>query len=72
MFLFNTQNPETKEIETKPVNVDDMAHHLAEIPNTMNIFFFIACRNKLKEREEGKKEDDDVDAINKKAFSKIE
>jgi hypothetical protein len=47
LFLVNTKGKD-KLITVQAINVDELAHEFAEIPNTFNLFLFIACRNKLK------------------------
>jgi hypothetical protein len=47
LFLVNTKGKNgVSTVQT--INVDDLAHEFAEIPNSVNLFLFIACRNKLK------------------------
>ena len=36
--------------EIIPLNIEDLAHEFAAIPNTLNIFLYIACRNKAKKQ----------------------
>ena len=52
-------------MEIKEINVDHLAKDFAEIENTMTIIFFVACRNRVKNNEEEKKEDESsLDFIN--------
>lgn len=47
LFLVNTKEKEMG-ATVESINVDELAHEFAEIPNTINLFLYIACRNKLK------------------------
>jgi hypothetical protein len=38
--------------------VDELAHEFAAIPNTVNLFLFIACRNKFKGSNQSKADPD--------------
>jgi len=50
LFLVNTKGKNgVSTVQT--INVDDLAHEFAEIPNSVNLFLFIACRNKLKSND---------------------
>jgi hypothetical protein len=50
LFMVNTKGKNgVSTVQT--INVDDLAHEFAEIPNSVNLFLFIACRNKLKSND---------------------
>jgi hypothetical protein len=51
IFLVNTKGKD-KQVTAQTINVDELAHEFAEIPNTVNLFLFIACRNKLKKQSD--------------------
>ena len=53
LFLVNTKEKDSG-ATVEAINVDELAHEFAEIPNTVNLFLFIACRNKFKLPEESK------------------
>jgi hypothetical protein len=46
LFLVNTKDRDKVAI-VQAINVDELASEFAEIPNTINIFLFIASRNKF-------------------------
>ena len=46
IFLVNTMGTD-KIVTVQTINVDELAYEFAEIPNTVNLFLFIACRNKM-------------------------
>ena len=46
LFLVNTKNRD-KGVTVKAINVDELANEFAEIPNTVNLFLFIASRKQL-------------------------
>ena len=50
LFLVNTKGKDG-EVTVQTINVDDLAYEFAEIPNTVNLLLFIACRNKFKSLE---------------------
>jgi hypothetical protein len=58
IFLVNTKGKDGIPTVQK-INVDELAYEFAEIPNTFNLFLFIACRNKFKLPEESKIDPDD-------------
>jgi hypothetical protein len=49
LFLVNSKDKDGEvTVQTvQTINVDDLAYEFAEIPNTVNLFLFIACRNKF-------------------------
>jgi hypothetical protein len=47
LFLVNTRLKDGY-ITVQTINVDELANEFAEIPNTVNLFLFLTCRNKLK------------------------
>ena len=56
IFLINSRKNDGV-MEIKEINVDKLAKEFAEIENTMTIIFFVACRNRLKAKEEEKMPD---------------
>ena len=46
LFLVNTKEKDG-EVTVQTIHVDELAYEFAEIPNTVNLFLFIACRNKF-------------------------
>jgi hypothetical protein len=46
--LVNTKEKGSKFVTEETINVDELAHEFAAIPNTVNLFLFIACRKKCK------------------------
>jgi len=55
LFLVNTKGKDG-EITVQTINVDELAYEFAEIPNTFNLFLFIACRNRFRLTEVSKDE----------------
>jgi hypothetical protein len=45
LFLVNTKGKDGA-LRVQTINVDELAYEFAEIPNTVSVFLFIACRNK--------------------------
>jgi hypothetical protein len=71
IFLVNSRNNDSN-MEIKQINVDKLAKEFAEIENTMTIIFFVACRNRLKGKEEEKKVDkSSLEHINGQAVGPI-
>ena len=56
IFLINSRKNDGV-MEIKEINVDKLAKEFAEIENTMTIIFLVACRNRLKAKEEEKMPD---------------
>lgn len=71
IFLVNSKDNDSN-MEIREINVDKLAKEFAEIENTMTIIFFVACRNRLKGKEEEKKVDkSSLEHINGQAVGPI-
>jgi hypothetical protein len=70
LFLVNTKEKGSKNQTVETINVDELAHEFAAIPNTVSLFLFIACRNKLKASDKSKSypdpQDLSIDEVNEK------
>ena len=75
LFLVNTKEKGSKVVTVETINVDELAHEFAAIPNTVNLFLFIACRNKFKGSDKSKSvpdpQDLSIEEVNEKFPGKL-